>query len=113
MRLNNRIAIIKNANRTGALGNRDIAIRNYCKPGDIILDVDGDDALIGKQVFNVINRVYNKNKDAWFVYSNYLSIMGKADGARNADMKRKMMTGISKPINAQTFANNEYRTKLD
>jgi hypothetical protein len=59
--LNNRLTIIRNINRTGALGNRDIAVRNYCKPKDIVIDVDGDDALIGKQVFNTINRIYKKN----------------------------------------------------
>lgn len=35
-RLRNRVTIVKNSQRIGALGNRDITSRNYCKPGSII-----------------------------------------------------------------------------
>lgn len=38
--------------------------------------VDGDDFLIGKQVFKLFNAAYNKN-DTWFVYSNFLVGLGQ------------------------------------
>ncbi len=60
-RLNNRLRIIKNAEKVGALGNRDSTTRNYCQPGDIVMDIDGDDAIIGKQVFNLYNHIYHNN----------------------------------------------------
>jgi hypothetical protein len=40
------------------------------------MDIDGDDAIIGKQVFNLFNRIYTFNKKAWYVYTNFLSIKG-------------------------------------
>lgn len=64
----------------GALANRDSTTRNYCSSGDIVVDIDGDDAIIGKQVFNYINRIYHKNTDAWFVYTNFISVKGSSDG---------------------------------
>lgn len=60
-RLRNRITIIKNEISFGALANRDFTTRKYCRPGDIVMDIDGDDALIGKQVFNLFNRFYVLN----------------------------------------------------
>ena len=44
------------------------------------MDIDGDDALIGKQVFNLYNHIYYNNPDAWFVYSNFLAVNGSANG---------------------------------
>lgn len=35
-RLKNRVTIVKNLKNIGALGNRDITARNYCKNGSII-----------------------------------------------------------------------------
>lgn len=37
------------------------------------MDVDGDDALIGKQTFNLFNKFYS-NPNAWYVYSNFIQI---------------------------------------
>ena len=64
----------------GALGNRDSATRNYCRSGDIVIDIDGDDALIGKQVFNLYNHIYHNNTNAWFVYANFLAAKGSNSG---------------------------------
>jgi hypothetical protein len=71
-RLNNRFTIVKNHQSIGALGNRDVLIRNYCREGSIILELDADDALIGKQVFNAINRLYQSSPNHWFVHFKYL-----------------------------------------
>ena len=41
-----------------------------CKTGEIMVIVDGDDELVGKQVFKLINHFYTiENK--WIVYSNF------------------------------------------
>ena len=36
--------------------------------------VDGDDALVGRQVFALYNAIYQRTESA-FVYSNYLHVM--------------------------------------
>lgn len=61
-RMRNRVTIVKNPEKIGALGNRDITSRNYCKKGSIIAELDADDALLGKQVLNVMNRQYARDK---------------------------------------------------
>ena len=42
-----------------ALGNRHNAINNYCGEDDIVLDIDSDDALIGKQALKFVNAIYH------------------------------------------------------
>lgn len=69
-------------------------IRNYCVSGDIVFDVDPDDELIGRQVFNLINSIYLRT-DKWFVYSN--NILNHED-----------KPGRSKEIPKDTF--KAYRT---
>lgn len=41
------------------------------------MDIDGDDALVGKQVFNLFNKLYHDNPEAWFVYTNFIAIKGE------------------------------------
>ena len=56
--------------------------------------MDGDDELIGKQVLKLFNSVFQKEQ-AWFVYSNFLSIRGNA--------------GYSRPFPASIIKNNAFR----
>lgn len=65
------------------------------------MDVDGDDALIGRQVFNLFNRLYYQNPNAWFLYANYISVEGnsKKGAARDANLNQKMKPGICGSIN--------------
>ena len=35
---------------------------NHCKEGEILVMLDGDDSLIGRDVFAVLNAVYQKQK---------------------------------------------------
>lgn len=37
--------------------------------------VDGDDALVGTQVFKLYNSLFQKY-DVWYIYSNYLTVNG-------------------------------------
>ena len=56
----------------GALANKDYAVRYYCEKGALIVEVDPDDALIGKQVLNLYSRLYKTDPSLWFMYSNYI-----------------------------------------
>ena len=57
-RLNNRLLLLRNSEHVGALGNKDYGVRHRCQEGSIVLEIDSDDALIGTQVLNLYNRVY-------------------------------------------------------
>jgi hypothetical protein len=35
-----------------------MAIRNYCPDDSIVLDLDADDWIIGNQVFQLVNSIY-------------------------------------------------------
>ena len=74
--LNTRTFLIRNPKNVGALGNKDMSIRNHCSEGDIVIDIDADDALIGSQVLKLMNALYHQH-DKWFIYSNYVSAYGK------------------------------------
>ena len=71
--LNTRTTLIRNPRNNGALANKDMSIRNHCSEGDIVIDIDADDALIGSQVLKLVNALY-QHHHSWFIYSNYLNI---------------------------------------
>ena len=71
-----------------------MAAKQYCKPKDIYLIVDGDDELLGRQVLKLFNAGFQKN-DAWFVYTNFLNIKGNV--------------GYSRPFPVAVMKNNRYR----
>lgn len=75
-RLSNRVQILKNKKHMGLLASMDIAIRNYCESGEIVFKIDIEDALIGKQALNLLNRFY-KNTTVWFSYTNYAFLSNK------------------------------------
>lgn len=52
-----------------------------CQDGDIIIDLDTDDYLIGNQVFQLVNTFYQKgqyyngkHEDIWSLFLNYVGI---------------------------------------
>lgn len=73
-RLSRRLKVIKNKESIEMLGNNDILIRNHCQPGSIVVEVDGDDSLVGLQVFKVLNAYYTGNPHLWLVHSNFIYI---------------------------------------
>lgn len=77
-------------------------IDKYCKEEDIVVMVDCDDALIGSQVFQVINSVY-KEASIWFTYSKYLTPNMKNES------DEKYRVGFSKPLKVSA---NNYRNYL-
>ena len=44
---------------------------NYCDDDEVQLLIDGDDELIGREAFSVMNSAYQLNKGLWYVYSCY------------------------------------------
>lgn len=62
--------LIHNETNRGALANLYNAIHS-CKDEEIVITVDGDDALAHPYVLEKINKVYN-NDDIWMTYGNYL-----------------------------------------
>ena len=65
------MVIVSNMMPIGAFANKDSGIKENCNPGDIVLELDADDYLIGRQVFKTINAIYQQNK-SWLAYSNFL-----------------------------------------
>ena len=62
-----------------ALYNRHYANTKVCRDGDIIIDLDTDDYLIGRQVFQLVNTLYQsgynydgKNEEVWSLYLNFI-----------------------------------------
>lgn len=72
------------------------AALEFCKPEEVFLIVDGDDELLGRQVFKLFSGFFQK-EDIWFVYSNFLMI-------KNSSI------GYSRPLPSRVIENNGYRS---
>ena len=64
---NSKAMVIRNEVRKTALENIHDAIMNHCEEDDIVVLVDGDDSLIGKNVLTYIDEYYKKT-DCWVMY---------------------------------------------
>lgn len=64
--------MIKNDKQMFATYNIQNAIHNYCQEKEVAVLVDGDDELLGTQVFKLINFGYQE-KDNWIVYFSFFS----------------------------------------
>lgn len=53
------------------MANRNEGVRNFCPLESIVLDVDSDDALIGRQVFKFVNAVYH-DPEVWMFNSVFI-----------------------------------------
>jgi glycosyltransferase involved in cell wall biosynthesis len=66
-----RVQLIKNTQRKGALGNLYDAIHS-CRDEEVVITLDGDDWFAHPDVLARINREYQEH-DAWLTYGNYIS----------------------------------------
>ncbi len=66
-----KIYLVQNKKREGTVFNIHNAATNYCLPDDILLLVDGDDELLGINVFKVFNSVYT-TRNLEVAYSNLI-----------------------------------------
>lgn len=64
--------MVQKKTRNYALASKIEAIEDYCKYGEIIIDVDSDDCFIGTEVLSLINYLYQNNENIWILYSNHL-----------------------------------------
>ena len=90
-----RYEVIRNSRQMRAMPNIRFAAKTYCKPNEIFMIVDGDDELIGRQVFKLYSAKFQAD-DLWFMYSNFLTVSGR--------------TGYSRPFPEHIIAENKYRT---
>lgn len=58
--LRDRTTIVAQNYERNALYNRHFANTKVCQKGDIILDLDTDDFLVGNQVFQLVNTLYQR-----------------------------------------------------
>lgn len=79
-----------------------------------MVDIDGDDSLVGKQTFNLLNRLYYNNPEAWFVYTNFISIKGEegGDGRVISLNPSKATPGPCCQIKPKYMITNTYRTEI-
>lgn len=98
-----RTTLIHNLHQVGALANKDIMIRNYCQKGDIVIDIDADDFLLGRQVLKLFNILYYRT-EKWVIYSNYIYYFNEGD---------KYAKGLSAKIRPGEWQYNNYRRDAD
>lgn len=67
-----KVTFLRNEKRKGSFYNKNLAVHDHCLPGEIIVDIDSDDVLIGKQVFGLIQVHYEKNPDLWLIYTAHI-----------------------------------------
>lgn len=67
--MTNKVTLIQNETRSGALGNIYKAI-HMCNDDDIIVTIDGDDWLASKDVLSIINEAYH-DPNVWLTYGQY------------------------------------------
>lgn len=75
--LDSRIHIIHQTYNAGAVKNQVVTIKKICSPDDIILLLDGDDALVNdNQIFHFYNNLYT-NDQTEFTYGSCFSLADK------------------------------------
>jgi hypothetical protein len=68
-----RLTFVQNKKQMFATYNILNAAFNFCNEDDLQVLIDGDDEIIGKYVFHVINAFYKNNPETWVAYSNYIT----------------------------------------
>lgn len=97
--LASKVVLITNKKQMNTVPNVHMAIKKYCQPKEIGFFVDGDDQLVGKNVFKVYNAIYQSKQPA-IAYS--LSLYYSA-------LDNHVKDGISKPYTDQEKTKNMYR----
>ena len=76
---NDKIKLIKNQNKKYSLRNIYDTVHKFSSDADIIVILDGDDILYGKDVLSKINYYYNSKK-CWLTYGSYINLSNKTRG---------------------------------
>lgn len=56
--LRDRVTIVTQRYQRNALYNRNFGVNEFCQDGDIVIDMDSDDWIVGTQVFQLVNSLY-------------------------------------------------------
>jgi glycosyltransferase involved in cell wall biosynthesis len=75
----NRVKLIRNTQRQGAMANQHAMIHNHCVPTDIAVIVDGDDWFINSQVLDYLSQVY-ADPEVWMTYGQFIEYPSGAHG---------------------------------
>jgi len=102
--LNERITFIQNSYNRKALANMYKSF-SYCNANDIILEVDGDDALAHNQIFKNINELFS-TQDVWFAYAQYKNVPEE-----KAKENKISILGYTRPTPDSLIESREFRTK--
>ena len=94
-----RYRLIKNQERISAVPNINMAIKQHCHQDDIAVIVNGDDELLGKKVFQVVNAIYQRHHPG-VAYTNH--IHGHLD-------KQDFDKGYSRSYKFTDIKNRNYR----
>ena len=71
------------------------AANNFCKPYEIFMIVDGDDQIVGKQVFKLFNAIYQEQK-LWIMYTNFITSRGSVGYSRAYSDRIRKTSGYRK-----------------
>jgi glycosyltransferase involved in cell wall biosynthesis len=66
-----RVTLIRNTQRKGAMANQYAMIHGYCMPTDIVVIVDGDDWPIDAHVLDYLSQVY-ADPTVWLTYGQFI-----------------------------------------
>ncbi|HDY88862.1 MAG TPA: glycosyltransferase family 2 protein [bacterium] len=88
-KVSDRVMVIANKERRGALANHYHAIHEHCKDTDLAVIVDGDDWLFNMDVFSHLNSVY-KDPNVWMTYGQFVQYPSK-DRGWCKDMPREVV----------------------
>lgn len=91
---------IQNKKNQGAMYNWYHAIHS-CKDSEIVISLDGDDHLIGKNVLSYLNSIY-QNKNVWMTYGSYRPF---EDGRT----KESRFPNINRPFELKKLKNVDFR----
>ena len=73
--------MIRNKEKKYATFNIRQAILEHCVEDSIVVLVDGDDELVGRYVFSLLNAAY-QSSNYWIVYTNYFMSDFKYGGSK-------------------------------
>jgi glycosyltransferase involved in cell wall biosynthesis len=101
-KLENKITLIKNTYNRKALANIYKAI-HMCNPEDIIMELDGDDALSNPNILKETNALFS-TYDIWFAYAQYRNLPED-----KAIAYKLPLFGIARPVPQKQIDERKYR----
>lgn len=64
--------LVRNLQYIGNLANMVFWIPEICADDDVVVVIDGDDAILGAQSLKIVNAAYHSNKELMYIYAQYI-----------------------------------------